>query len=57
MVLSDAGGSVELLAPDDEAAEVLGVNLMDPTRTLAAAETGIRQGRHAADLLSDFWVA
>ena len=31
MVLTDAGGSVELLAPDDEAAEVLGVNLMDPT--------------------------
>ena len=30
---------------------------MDPTRTLAAAETGIRQGRLAADLLSDFWVA
>jgi NTE family protein len=57
MVLSDAGGSVELLAPDDEAAEVLGVNLMDPNRTLAAAETGIRQGRLAADLLSDFWVA
>jgi NTE family protein len=57
MVLSDAGGSVELLAPDDEAAEVLGVNLMDPTRTLAAAETGIRQGREAAALLSDFWIA
>jgi NTE family protein len=57
MVLSDAGGSVELLAPDDEAAQVLGVNLMDPTRTLAAAETGIRQGREAAALLSDFWIA
>ena len=45
MVLTDAGGSVELLAPDDEAVEVLGVNLMDPSRTLAAAEAGIRQGR------------
>ena len=58
MVLTDAGGSVELLAPDDEAVEVLGVNLMDPSRTLAAAEAGIRQGPVvAAELLSDFWIA
>jgi NTE family protein len=57
MILSDAGGSVELLAPDDEAVEVLGVNLMDHSRAVAAAETGIRQGRLAAEVLSDFWIA
>lgn len=57
MVLTDAGGIVELLAPDNEAADVLGVNLMDPSQALPAAETGIRQGREAADLLRDFWVA
>ncbi len=56
-VLADAGGTIEVLAPDDEATEVLGANLMDPSRALAAAETGIRQGRDAAEILSDFWVA
>lgn len=56
-VITDAGGTVEILAPDGEAAGVLGVNLMDSTRALAAAETGIRQARQAAEILSDFWIS
>ncbi len=56
-VLTDAGGTIEILAPDDEAADVLGVNLMDSTRALAAAETGMRQARQAAEILSDFWIS
>ena len=56
-VLADAGGTVEILTPDHEAADVLGVNLMDSSRALAAAETGIRQGREAATILSDFWIS
>ena len=56
-VITDAGGTVEILAPDDEAADVLGVNLMDSTRAVAAAETGIRQARPAAEILSDFWIS
>jgi NTE family protein len=57
VVLTDAGGTVEIVAPDDEAADVLGVNLMDSTRALAAAETGVRQGGKAAAILRDFWVS
>lgn len=54
-VLTDAGATVEMLVPDDEAAAMLGLNLMDSTRSLAAAETGIRQGRQNADRLGAFW--
>jgi hypothetical protein len=35
----------------------MGVNLMDPTVNLPAAEAGIRQGRVIAEALAGFWVA
>jgi NTE family protein len=54
-LLAESGASVEILTPDEEAATVLGANLMDATRTLAAAEAGIRQGRQVAERLADFW--
>jgi NTE family protein len=55
--ITDAGGVVEIVTPDDEAQAVMGVNLMDPTVNLPAAEAGIRQGRAIAEALAGFWVA
>jgi NTE family protein len=55
--ITDGGGAVEIVTPDEEAQAVMGVNLMDPTVNLPAAETGIRQGRAIAGSLAGFWVA
>jgi NTE family protein len=52
-----AGGRVETVAPDEQARDVLGVNLMDGSRLLAAAEAGLRQGKSEADRLAEFWGA
>ncbi|HEX5267360.1 MAG TPA: patatin-like phospholipase family protein [Acidimicrobiales bacterium] len=49
-----AGGEITTVAPDQEAASVLGVNLMDGSRLLEAAEEGIRQGKAEAGRLGDF---
>jgi NTE family protein len=54
--IADEGGVVEIVTPDEEAQAVMGVNLMDPTVNLPAAEAGIRQGRAIADSLAGFWV-
>jgi NTE family protein len=51
------GGTVEVVTPDAETAAVIGVDLMNPTASLPAAEAGIRQGRALADRLAGFWVA
>lgn len=51
------GGTIETIAPDDDAAEVIGINLMDGSRLLEAAEAGVRQGKREADRLSEFWSA
>ncbi len=53
--LADAGAAVQVLAPDDAAAAVLGVNLMDASRAPAAALEGLRQGQEAAGQLGPFW--
>ncbi|HZU73958.1 MAG TPA: patatin-like phospholipase family protein [Acidimicrobiales bacterium] len=53
--IQSAGGKIETIAPDDEAAEVLGINLMDGSRLLEAAEAGARQGKREADRLRSFW--
>ncbi|HEX2849982.1 MAG TPA: patatin-like phospholipase family protein [Acidimicrobiales bacterium] len=53
--IRSAGGSIETIAPDDDAAAVLGINLMDGSRLLEAAEAGLRQGKREADRLRDFW--
>jgi NTE family protein len=55
--ITDEGGTVEVVTPDADTMAVIGVNLMDPTVSLPAAEAGIRQGRALADRLSSFWVA
>ena len=55
--ITSAGGQVETIAPDDDAAAVLGLNLMDGSRLLEAAEAGLRQGKREADRLSTFWAA
>lgn len=53
--LRDAGGDVELVFPDADAASVMGVNLMDPAMTGPAIEAGVRQGSLLADRLAGFW--
>jgi NTE family protein len=50
-----AGGTVEIVAPDAESAAVMGVNLMDGSLGPAAAVAGVRQGEAAAAALRDFW--
>jgi NTE family protein len=49
------GGKAELLAPDADAQEVIGVNLMDPSRAKDAADAGYAQGTRAADRVAAFW--
>jgi NTE family protein len=53
--LRDAGATVEMVGPDEEAAAVMGVNLMDPAVGPAAAATGFRQGGALAATLGGFW--
>jgi NTE family protein len=55
--LADAGATVEAIYPDDEAAAVMGINVMDPSLVLPAIEAGQRQGKAEADRLADFWKA
>lgn len=53
--LSDAGGRVEILGPDEAAAATMGENLMDPSRGPDAAQAGLAQGKRVADEFRDFW--
>ena len=53
--LLDAGAAIEVVAPDEEAMEIMGVNLMDPSIGPPAAETGFRQGQALAATLGGFW--
>jgi NTE family protein len=55
--IEEAGGSSLLLSPDAEAQSVMGVNLMDPTKTAEASEAGYAQGKRAADTVAAFWSA
>jgi NTE family protein len=52
-----SGGAIETVGPDEEASSELGVNLMDGSRLLEAAEAGLAQAKREADRLRDFWVA
>jgi len=54
-VLTASGSQVESILPDEHAATVMGVNLMDPSVMPAAVDEGIRQGKAAATTLIDFW--
>lgn len=53
--LREAGATVENLVPDDEAAAVMGMNLMDSSLAPAGAENGLRQGKLEAERLRAFW--
>jgi len=53
--LRASGSSVDVVRPNDEFAQKLGVNVMDFTRRREAAEIGLRQGRMEADRLRSFW--
>ena len=55
--ITDAGGSVEVIFPDADAASAMGINLMDASMMQPAMEAGERQGKLAADTLSSFWNA
>ena len=50
-----AGGEVRAVGPDDDAAEVMGINLMDPSVSPAAAHAGALQGESLAGELADWW--
>jgi NTE family protein len=54
-VLTDAGGEVELVVPDDASTEAFGANLMNPKHRPAAAKAGLEQGRALAATLKAFW--
>jgi NTE family protein len=51
----EAGGTVEVVAPDAESAAVMGINLMDAALGPAAALAGARQGEASAPALRAFW--
>jgi len=53
--LEQAGTKIEAVYPDDEAAAVMGLNVMDPSLVLPAIAAGQRQGKIIADGLRDFW--
>jgi NTE family protein len=55
--LRDAGGDVEVVLPDADAAGAMGINLMDPGMVAPAIEAGSRQGTLLADRLAGFWSA
>jgi len=47
--LREAGSLVDVILPDEETLDVFGVNLMDTSRRIEAARTGVRQGAIAAE--------
>ena len=53
--ITSAGGRAELVVPDAESAETMGMNLMDFKRRGEIADAGLRQGKLEAARLRDFW--
>jgi len=53
--VTDAGGTIEVIAPDADAAKTMGINLMDASLAGAAAEAGFKQGTSIASAISAFW--
>jgi NTE family protein len=53
--LREAGSLVNVVLPDQETLDVFGVNLMDTTRRINAAQTGVRQGAIAAETVRSMW--
>jgi NTE family protein len=54
-VLTDAGAQVEVVAPDEGTAKVIGMNLMDASVAPAAALEGVRQGEEIAATVGAYW--
>ena len=54
-VVEKAGGELRVVAPDEGAAQVMGINLMDPSVSPAAAHAGSVQGEALAAELADWW--
>lgn len=55
--LRSSGSDVEVVRPGGEFARTIGVNLMDVTLRLPAAEPGLRQGAADAERIRQFWQA
>ena len=53
--LADSGANVEIVGPDEGAAKVMGLNLMDAAVGPAAAAEGLRQGEAIAERIGRFW--
>ena len=54
-LLRRAGGRVEVIAPDAEAAAAIGVNLMDPGAALEAGAAGRVQGKNEVVRIKQMW--
>ena len=54
-VLIENGCTLHTIGPDDAAAAVMGMNLMDPALGADAAAAGVRQGEAVAAEVADFW--
>lgn len=55
--LRATGAQVELVVPDAESLSAFGLNLMDTSRRVSAAEAGLRQGEAVATNLYGLWDA
>lgn len=53
--LREAGSLVDVILPDEETLDVFGVNLMDTSRRIDAAQTSVRQGTLAAETVRTLW--
>jgi len=53
--LERGGGAVELIVPDEDSRQAIGINPMDARRNAGAAESGACQGKAEASRLRDFW--
>jgi NTE family protein len=53
--LGESGAAVDVVRPNDEFVQKVGVNLMDFTRRIGAADIGLRQGAAEAERVRAFW--
>jgi NTE family protein len=53
--LREAGSLVDVIVPDQETLDVFGINLMDTSQRIGAAQTGVRQGAIAAETVRAMW--
>jgi NTE family protein len=53
--ITSAGGTYEMIAPDDDSRAAMGTNLMDFKRRGEIADAGVAQGRREAGRVGAFW--